>query len=47
VAGGYYGEAEGERKEEMTLEELAAKVTELEKRVAILEDLVGRDNGQG
>jgi hypothetical protein len=32
--------------EEMTLEELAAKVAELEKRLAILEDLAGRDRGQ-
>jgi hypothetical protein len=30
----------------MTLEELAAKVAELEKRLAILEDLAGRDKGQ-
>jgi hypothetical protein len=30
----------------MTLEELAAKVAELEKRLAILEGLAGRDKGQ-
>jgi hypothetical protein len=30
----------------MTLEDLAAKVAELERRLAILEDLAGRDEGQ-
>jgi hypothetical protein len=30
----------------MTLEELAIKVAELERRLAILEDLAGRDKGQ-
>jgi hypothetical protein len=31
----------------MTLEELAAKVAELEERLAILEGLAGGDKGQG
>lgn len=30
----------------MTVEELALKIAELERRIAILEDLAGRDHGQ-
>jgi hypothetical protein len=39
------GDEAGRGEEEMTLEELAAKVAELEKRLAILEGLAGRDKG--
>jgi hypothetical protein len=43
-AGDYPHRIAVDRKALVTIEELAAKIAELEQRLAILEDLAGRDN---